>query len=106
MTLNRLLVTLVRHGESQDNQQGIWAGFRDTPLTANGISQARALGQSFANVPLTAIYCSDLRRAAMTADEIFKYNRSIPPPILVQSKTLREISFGEAEGQSYASSEW
>lgn len=106
MTLNRLLVTLVRHGESQDNQQGIWAGFRDTPLTANGISQARALGQSFANVPLTAIYCSDLKRAAMTADEIFKYNRSIPPPILVQSKTLREISFGEAEGQSYASSEW
>lgn len=106
MSLNRLLVTLVRHGESQDNQQGIWAGFRDTPLTNNGISQARALGQSFANVPLTAIYCSDLKRAAMTADEILKSNRSIPPPPLVQSKSLREINFGQAEGQSYASAEW
>ena len=106
MSLNRLLVTLVRHGESQDNQQGIWAGFRDTPLTNNGINQARALGQSFANVPLTAIYCSDLKRAAMTADEILKANRSIPPPTLVQSKSLREISFGQAEGQSYASAEW
>uniref|UniRef100_V5EKJ9 Phosphoglycerate mutase n=1 Tax=Kalmanozyma brasiliensis (strain GHG001) TaxID=1365824 RepID=V5EKJ9_KALBG len=106
MALNRLLVTLVRHGESQDNQQGIWAGFRDTPLTTNGISQARALGQSFANVPLTAIYCSDLKRAAMTADEILKSNRSIPPPPLVQSMSLREINFGQAEGQSYASAEW
>lgn len=106
MSLNRLLVTLVRHGESQDNQHGIWAGFRDTPLTSNGISQARALGQSFANVPLTAIYCSDLKRAAMTADEILKSNRSIPPPPLVQSKSLREINFGQAEGQSYASAEW
>lgn len=106
MSLNRLLVTLVRHGESQDNQQGIWAGFRDTPLTSNGISQARALGQSFANVPLTAIYCSDLKRAAMTAEEILKSNRSIPPPPLVQSRALREINFGQAEGQSYASAEW
>lgn len=106
MSLNRLLVTLVRHGESQDNQQGVWAGFRDTPLTINGVSQARALGQSFANVPLTAIYCSDLKRAAMTAEEILKSNRSIPPPPLVQSKSLREINFGQAEGQSYASSEW
>lgn len=106
MWLNRLLVTLVRHGESQDNQQGIWAGFRDTPLTNNGINQARALGQSFANVPLTAIYCSDLKRAAMTADEILKSNRSIPPPPLVQSKSLREINFGQAEGRDYASAEW
>ncbi|CDS01660.1 uncharacterized protein SPSC_01262 [Sporisorium scitamineum] len=106
MALNRLLVTLVRHGESQDNQQGIWAGFRDTPLTNNGVNQARALGQSFANVPLTAIYCSDLKRAAITADEILKSNRSIPPPPLVQSKSLREINFGQAEGQSYAHAEW
>ncbi|CBQ73150.1 conserved hypothetical protein [Sporisorium reilianum SRZ2] len=106
MALNRLLVTLVRHGESQDNQQGIWAGFRDTPLTINGVNQARALGQSFANVPLTAIYCSDLKRAAMTADEILRSNRSIPPPPLVQSKSLREINFGQAEGQSYAHAEW
>lgn len=106
MLLNSLLVTLVRHGESQDNHQGIWAGFRDTPLTTNGINQARALGQSFANVPLTAIYCSDLKRAAMTADEILKSNRSIPPPPLVQSKSLREINFGQAEGQSYAHTEW
>ncbi|GAC93431.1 hypothetical protein PHSY_000996 [Pseudozyma hubeiensis SY62] len=104
--LNRLLVTLVRHGESQDNQQGIWAGFRDTPLTVDGVNQARALGQSFANVPLTAIYCSDLKRAAMTADEVLKSNRSIPPPPLVQSKSLREINFGQAEGQSYALAEW
>ncbi len=106
MPLNRLLVTLVRHGESQDNQQGIWAGFRDTPLTNNGINQARALGQSFANVPLTAIYCSDLKRAAMTADEILKANRSIPPPPLVQSKSLREINFGQGEGQTNGGAEW
>lgn len=106
MSLNNLLVTLVRHGESVDNQQVIWAGFRDTPLTNNGVSQARALGQAFANVPLTAIYSSDLKRAAMTADEILKANRSIPPPPLVQSKSLREQDFGQAEGQSYASAEW
>ncbi|KAN0061755.1 hypothetical protein ACQY0O_005747 [Thecaphora frezii] len=106
MQLRSLLVTLVRHGESQDNSQSIWAGFRDTPLSATGVVQARALGQAFANVYLTAIYASDLRRAAMTAEEILQANRSIPPPPLVQSKSLREQNFGQAEGKSWALAEW
>ncbi|PWN50750.1 hypothetical protein IE53DRAFT_379508 [Violaceomyces palustris] len=104
--LNSLLVTLVRHGESQDNLQSIWAGFRDSPLSATGQSQARALAQSMANLPLTAIYSSDLKRAAMTAEEILDSNRSVPPPPLVQSKSLREQNFGQAEGKSWANVEW
>ena len=106
MQINTLLVTLVRHGESQDNLQSIWAGFRDSPLSSTGNSQARALGQAFSNVSLTAIYSSDLKRAAMTAEEILKANRSIPPPPLVQSKSLREQNFGQAEGKSWAAAEW
>ncbi len=67
-----MLVTLVRHGESQDNLKSIWAGWRDAPLSTNGQAQAKAVGKAFANVPIAAIYSSDLKRAASTADEILQ----------------------------------
>ncbi|KDN39396.1 hypothetical protein K437DRAFT_239542 [Tilletiaria anomala UBC 951] len=103
--LKSLLITLVRHGESQDDLRSICAGYRDSALSSTGQSQARAVGKSFADVPIVAIYSSDLKRAATTADEVLQQNNTIPPPILVQSQSLREQNFGQAEGKSWSSVE-
>ena len=83
--LNSLLVTLVRHGESQDNLKSIWEGVRDSPLSTTGQSQARAVGKAFSTVPIAAIYSSDLKRAASTADEILKVRQSPSEKILLGS---------------------
>ncbi|KAL2149772.1 hypothetical protein VTH82DRAFT_8424 [Thermothelomyces myriococcoides] len=63
---------LVRHGETVDNVAGIYAGSRDSPLTAHGVLQARRLGahlasQSAAIGPVRHVFASDLKRAVETA---------------------------------------
>ncbi|GAA5856936.1 hypothetical protein JCM8547_008473 [Rhodosporidiobolus lusitaniae] len=93
-----VIITLVRHGESQDNLTALWAGHRDAPLTNHGFSQATRLGESFKDVPITAIYASDLRRANTTARQIWEHNRTSPKPPFTTSPLLREQFFGEAEG--------
>lgn len=100
-----LRILLVRHGLSEDNQNGIWAGHRDSALTSTGINQARALGSALADCSLVAIYSSDLKRASRTAEEILTANRSVPPPTFVQTQSLREQNFGHAEGRTYAEAE-
>lgn len=41
----RLRLYLVRHGESEANQNGVFAGQLDSPLTERGISDAKSLGE-------------------------------------------------------------
>ncbi|GAA5929697.1 hypothetical protein JCM3775_006528 [Rhodotorula graminis] len=93
-----VIITMVRHGESKDNLTALWAGHRDASLSNHGFTQAQRLGQAFADVPITAIYASDLKRAYTTARCIHDANRSTPKPPFTLSPLLREQFFGEAEG--------
>ncbi|KNZ45636.1 hypothetical protein VP01_795g3 [Puccinia sorghi] len=113
MTPKVLTLTLVRHGESTDNIIPIWAGHRDATLTNFGHAQAQRLGESLKNCHFDRIFCSDLKRANLTANQIRIQNLQNP----VQSETeggaekqknelvvlplLREQNFGEAEGERW-----
>ncbi|KAF9030225.1 phosphoglycerate mutase [Hymenopellis radicata] len=90
----------VRHGESTDNVQSVWAGWKDAPLTNHGMNQAKAAGEYFSSTRLTAIHTSDLLRASMTAQAIHDKQKS-PKPLLSSSTLLREQHFGVAEGKPY-----
>ncbi|GAA5973502.1 hypothetical protein JCM11641_006497 [Rhodosporidiobolus odoratus] len=93
-----LLVTIIRHGESKDNLTALWAGHRDAPLTNHGYTQATRLGEALKDVPITAIYASDLARANTTARRVWDANKTQPKPPFTTSPLLREQFFGEAEG--------
>lgn len=41
----RLRLYLVRHGESEANEQGVFAGQLDSPLTEQGVKDAKSLGE-------------------------------------------------------------
>ena len=58
---------LVRHGETVDNVNRIMQGQTQGELTAVGVSQAEALAEQMAGLPLDAIVASDLKRAVDTA---------------------------------------
>ena len=45
-------------------------GHLDSPLTEEGLSQARSVGERLSRIGVTAIYSSDLGRAWKTAEEI------------------------------------
>lgn len=63
---------LVRHGETADNLQMRYLGTRDANLTENGIRQAQQAADAMAQIPISIVISSPLRRAAETAGPIQK----------------------------------
>ena len=85
---------LVRHGQTDWNQQGRYQGQADMPLNEAGIRQAEEAAAQVAHLPISAIYTSDLVRARRTA-EIIAARLGLP---LQQDTRLREIHQGEWQG--------
>ncbi|KAJ6627796.1 phosphoglycerate mutase [Mycena sp. CBHHK59/15] len=96
-----LTVTFIRHGESEDNLKGIWAGWKDAPLSKLGRKQAHALGQTFSNTRIDYIYASDLLRAHATGQAVLEAARTSPKPQFTSNSKLREQHFGIAEGNRW-----
>ena len=87
----------IRHGESQANERGLFLGHADLDLTARGKAQAERTAQYLKDVPVDAIYSSDLLRAYHTAEATAT---AVGLPIH-KEKALREIHCGEWEKQPF-----
>jgi alpha-ribazole phosphatase len=90
------ILYLARHGAAQGGK-GRYIGDTDLPLSDAGREQAFRLGRFMADLPLTAIYCSDLRRGRDTA-AIVAQARPVP---VTTRPDLREISMGAWEGLAH-----
>jgi probable phosphoglycerate mutase len=86
-------IYVLRHGETDWNQQGRVQGSTDNALNAKGLEQAAAIASQLANVSVDHIYSSGLTRAIQTA-EAFKGKAPITPQPM-----LNERSFGIFEGK-------
>jgi broad specificity phosphatase PhoE len=60
-------IYLVRHGQNEDNLEGILNGHRDRPLTQLGREQARSVAAKLKDNGIQVIYASPLKRAYETA---------------------------------------
>lgn len=86
---------IIRHGETDWNRENRTQGCgNDMPLNDRGVIQAVKLGNRFRNLPVDAIYSSDLKRAVKTAEEISKTTSAD----IITTEKLREMSFGCWEG--------
>lgn len=86
---------LIRHGETDWNNQGRVQGHSDTPLNANGIAQARRLAARVASAEsFAALYASPLARARITAEIIAQPCGIVP----ILDDRLKEQMLGEFEG--------
>jgi broad specificity phosphatase PhoE len=94
------IVTLVRHGETSANVDGVWHGSIDTALTPHGRSQAERVAEHIARTraDATSLYASPLSRARDTAEPIAA-RLGLAPRV---EPDLREYHLGEWEGISYA----
>jgi probable phosphoglycerate mutase len=98
--MSESIVTLVRHGETHANQDGIWHGSTDTPLSERGHRQASQVARFLADTfdDVVALYSSPLERARHTA-------RPIAEALDLEVAThagLSEYDLGSWEGKSYA----
>ena len=88
-----LRLYLVRHGEPVDSDMFI--GHADVGLSARGLRQAEAVARALADVPLRAIYSSDLERATVGAARIAASRPEHPAPPALPA--LREMNLGVLE---------
>lgn len=87
---------LMRHGQTQFNAEGRVQGWKDSPLTEEGVRQAEAMKKWFEekNIHFKAAYASDLPRAVHTMQ------LACPDDCPMYAvHDLREISFGDMDGK-------
>ena len=92
---------LVRHGQNEDNANGILNGHRDLPLTELGVGQAHEIADKIqeTGVVFDIVYSSPLQRAYKTA-EIISDQLDLPKPKVLPA--LIERDFGIMTGQPYS----
>lgn len=84
----------VRHGETIFNVTNKSQGACDSPLTENGINQARQCSSRLKTMDIDKCYCSTSELATDTANIVLE-NRNIS---ITPLKGLKEMSFGYLEG--------
>lgn len=85
---------LIRHGETDSNVQYLLdTAHPGAPLNATGLAQADALAERLGDLPIEAVYASDLTRAVQTATPLAE-RLGVP---VVQLPGLREIPAGALE---------
>ena len=89
---------LVRHGESEWNQKGLWTGLTDIGLSEKGIEEAKIVGEKLKGFVIDLAYTSVLLRAKQTLDEIKNVlGRDFPT---IENKALNERDYGIYTGKN------
>ena len=90
-------IYLIRHTQAEGNLYRMMQGHWDGDVTALGWREIEALAERFRDVPVDAVYSSDLYRARMTAGAVTRW-KQLP---LRLRRDLREIHMGRWEAQFF-----
>jgi len=90
-------IYLIRHAEAEGNLYRIAQGQGNSNLTERGWRQVQALERRFRDIPIDAVYASDLYRTCATASAVYK-SKGLP---LNRRTDLREIGVGCWEHQTW-----
>ena len=85
-------IYIVRHGETDYNVDGRYAGRIDVPLNEKGISQAYEVKEKLMGIKFDKVYSSPLQRAYKTAEIIYDGD------IIIDERII-ERDNGELEGR-------
>ncbi len=91
-------IYLIRHTQAEGNLYRVMQGHWDGGVTETGLQQIDLLAERFKNIPIDALYSSDLYRAYMTATAISRWH-DIP---IQKEPLLREINVGPWETMFFA----
>lgn len=95
-------IWLIRHGETTGGSSLRLWGATDVPLSELGREQVASLGPFLRHVRFRALVHSPLSRARTSAQVVAGQLGASVPPAFECEEGLREIDFGEIEGQTVA----
>lgn len=87
-------LSLYRHGQTKANEEGIYIGSTDFPLSDKGAVELSGKMDLYEYPRVQRVYSSPLRRCTETAEILF------PDVPLYLAEDLRELNFGKFEGKS------
>lgn len=90
-------IYFIRHAEAEGNLYRRVQGQYDSLVTDRGRLQIQALAKRFQDVPVDAVYSSDLYRTRLTASAVYK-SHGLP---LRTDPGLREVRMGEWEDKPW-----
>src|SRR5690606_11902269 len=98
LTMTGTLI-LVRHGQSEWNLKNLFTGWRDPPLTEQGIEEAKHCGRELNKYGFIPDYCftSSLQRAQHTLDLILDEGKIFDITI-TRNRALNERDYGDLSG--------
>ena len=86
-------IYLIRHAEAEGNLYRRIHGWYDSLITENGFAQIKALEERFRDIPVDAVWSSDLYRTKTTARAVY-----VPKGLELHTDPgLREINLGDWE---------
>ncbi len=91
-------IYLIRHGETANAGEVCFNGHFDVDLSDQGKAQSRRIAEALKNLPIKAIYSSDLKRTQIGAQYVAVEHDLKHTPC----EELRELAFGDWEGLSVA----
>lgn len=95
-------IYVIRHVQAEGNLYRLMQGHWDGDVTALGEKQRDALSLRFRDIPVDAVYSSDLWRARFTASAITRFH-DLP---IRCDRRLREINVGPWETRPFANLLW
>lgn len=87
-------ISVIRHGQTEANEKGIYIGSTDLPLSQKGAGELCAKMDEFDYPAVHRVYSSPLKRCTETADILF------PCTEISVVDDLRELDMGEFENKS------
>ncbi len=90
-------VVVFRHGESVDNRERVFSGWRDPSLTDKGREQGQALAPKLKDLPLDLVITSDQTRSKETAHLALAQHAHVR---WEEDARIKERNYGDLAGQS------
>ncbi len=90
-------IYIFRHGQTTDNKEKIFSGFRNPDLTEEGIREAQNLRDKLKDKVVTKAYSSDQTRAIHTLQIVLEPHQNVQ---VFQDPRIRERDYGDLTGGS------
>lgn len=87
-------IYMIRHGQSEANEKGVYCGWAQVPLTEKGRCEAAHAGALLKKIAFDHVYTSDLKRAVQTCET------ALPSVAYKAEPLLRELDIGALAGMT------
>ncbi len=89
-----------RHGQTTDNAEMIFSGWRDVGLTEKGVGQAEELAEKLKDKKIDVLVTSDMKRALHTMEIAVSKNEQARKLQILSDPRIKERRYGDLQGTS------